>query len=838
MRSGDQNWVSVSRAIKVFGEPNRPADWFSQKNCALQYSDLLEKVETPKRKRGEREIETPGECIVKKLTQERIDELTKITEDCQQKHKKLKLYHDQVCSGSLDNELQTIWQQILDDKKKIKEDEEKHEKWLVEREATRQAAIASMKSAKIPAIPIAKQKKGNKQNRNLRRNSFQSDHGSESESITNSPMDGTIKLEPVVIEETSTSSSVPEEPTKPSPMPPVSPLLTSLLKNPSPATAHPGFGSLQSIILPPKEEPIEKLNLSSSPSAASKPTEEIPPKTYLSPSAGAPTLSRLLELPLTSPGKPLPPLPITSTISTPPPQTTENVIEVEVEVEEKPPLPLLPTSPVPPIDTTPSTETVELEQSTNEIKTEMEVVLEEEETIDKENITNDTAGTEELTISTEKIEELDSTPKPIEEPTVVEEIISFQDEQDVQTNVEIQEENEIEIAVQEDVPVVSETKEPEEEIKVKEEIEPSIEEKPEIPVEIEPPPPVVEPPIEIEEKPVVLREPSPERPPTKQIGTPKINRGKRERGFRRSSAAKHEKATPKVEDVPTEAVVENRETSDKEVKEKPVEKKPIEEKTRGRKPKRRRETKESSEDSNDVNLAKRKQPLRREKRKPESTQKRSRRFKPETSSSSDEDLKIETKEETVVKMEIPFDSIPNSPSSLSHSDDPDSLRDYKLWKKAIMLVWRSAANHKYANVFLHPVTDDVAPGYSSVVYRSMDLSQIKKSVESGAIKTTSEFQRDMLLMFQNAIMYNSSDHDVFHMAVEMQKEVQSHIQDFVTTQLMAQTTEAPKNLRRETRELSHKRTASSEFRDRVERSTPEVEGNKTKKRRTRAAEHD
>uniref|UniRef100_A0A3Q1C1K5 Bromodomain containing 8 n=1 Tax=Amphiprion ocellaris TaxID=80972 RepID=A0A3Q1C1K5_AMPOC len=48
MRSGDQNWVSVSRAIKPFSEPGRPPDWFSQKHCASQYSELLEATEAPK----------------------------------------------------------------------------------------------------------------------------------------------------------------------------------------------------------------------------------------------------------------------------------------------------------------------------------------------------------------------------------------------------------------------------------------------------------------------------------------------------------------------------------------------------------------------------------------------------------------------------------------------------------------------------------------------------------------------------------------------------------------------------------------------------------------------
>uniref|UniRef100_A0A665UTH2 Uncharacterized protein n=1 Tax=Echeneis naucrates TaxID=173247 RepID=A0A665UTH2_ECHNA len=48
MKSGDQNWVSVSRAIKPFAEPGRPPDWFSQKHCASKYSELLETTEAPK----------------------------------------------------------------------------------------------------------------------------------------------------------------------------------------------------------------------------------------------------------------------------------------------------------------------------------------------------------------------------------------------------------------------------------------------------------------------------------------------------------------------------------------------------------------------------------------------------------------------------------------------------------------------------------------------------------------------------------------------------------------------------------------------------------------------
>ena len=57
---------TVSRTIKYFAERPRPPDWFSQKNCAVQYNKLLEALEHPKRKRGEQE--TAVQAIVKNLT--------------------------------------------------------------------------------------------------------------------------------------------------------------------------------------------------------------------------------------------------------------------------------------------------------------------------------------------------------------------------------------------------------------------------------------------------------------------------------------------------------------------------------------------------------------------------------------------------------------------------------------------------------------------------------------------------------------------------------------------------------------------------------------------------
>ena len=38
---------------------------------------------------------------------------------------------------------------------------------------------------------------------------------------------------------------------------------------------------------------------------------------------------------------------------------------------------------------------------------------------------------------------------------------------------------------------------------------------------------------------------------------------------------------------------------------------------------------------------------------------------------------------------------------------------------------------RYANLFLHPVREDDAPGYRGVIHRPMDLSTIKRNIENG-----------------------------------------------------------------------------------------------------------
>ncbi|XP_046993371.1 bromodomain-containing protein 8 isoform X1 [Schistocerca americana] len=330
-RSGDQNWMSVSRSLRMFGEPNRPPDWFSQKNCAVQYSMLLENVETPKRKKrsekGEVHVETPGESIVRKLTNERIEELKLMMQEKRAAYLRLKEEVMQVRAGHADDRLPDMLREIEDEKKQKEKIAEAHEQWLREREEKKLDMERNWKPVSVPApsqSPVHRRKGGLPRPVGGRRSSSQSEHSSEADSPISEPLNVEI-----VGEEPPVDVKPPIAPM------PTSPLLTSLLKSPSPAP-NAQTSLLQQAITNRGSSPTITSLLSSSPAVpttvssslknlvsnalsgvAASVDHSLPSST--SPSAGAPTLSMLLEMPPNAPGQPLPELPTTASKPLPPP---------------------------------------------------------------------------------------------------------------------------------------------------------------------------------------------------------------------------------------------------------------------------------------------------------------------------------------------------------------------------------------------------------------------------------------------------------------------------------------------------------------------------------------
>lgn len=153
--SGDQNWITVSRTLKsVCGNGNgngsgnnngRPADWYSQKNCALQYGHLLESVEATKRKKRSSEssagvsspatVETPTELLLRRLTEERMAEIKAQMRTDQETYRRIQREIDSLQSDAVtEQELQDMWMEIEKEQEAERIEEMKLENRLRERE--------------------------------------------------------------------------------------------------------------------------------------------------------------------------------------------------------------------------------------------------------------------------------------------------------------------------------------------------------------------------------------------------------------------------------------------------------------------------------------------------------------------------------------------------------------------------------------------------------------------------------------------------------------------------------------------------------------------------------
>jgi hypothetical protein len=105
--------------------------------------------------------------------------------------------------------------------------------------------------------------------------------------------------------------------------------------------------------------------------------------------------------------------------------------------------------------------------------------------------------------------------------------------------------------------------------------------------------------------------------------------------------------------------------------------------------------------------------------------------------------------------------------SASAAPLPASLSNPKSFKKTIDLLFQSISNHRSSSIFQVPIRANEAPDYHDIVYRPMDLRTIKGRIRDGQISTVDEFERDVMLMFANALMYNDPESDVYQRTEEV-----------------------------------------------------------------------
>ncbi|XP_033632862.1 bromodomain-containing protein 8-like isoform X3 [Asterias rubens] len=620
IRSGDQNWVSVSRAIKPFGDPARPSDWFSQKNCACQYSALLETVDTPKRKRSERGevVDTPGDLIVRKMTKERIAELkTKLEEDKAQ-YQQLQKEIEQIQSGQIDDKLQSMWDEIQEQKRAA---EEAMEARKAAAELAKAAAAVKLPS-KLAFHSPHKRRPPTRAPRLVSRCQSETSQGDSVE------VDEDTSQTPV--KTTDESGAVPSD--------------TSVQHDKS-------ASAILTSLAAAKEQEQDALAILEADVPIDTDNDEAAERLL------AATASDLVEL--------LSPYPVDS-------PSSQSLDESSLPSQDTPT-----STPVP--------------------RVKEPLILKIEKGILK---TKEADRNLDLTAAVHSRGVIDKDDFRHTDPSSPDNTLSRDDTE-----------------------------------------------------------------IKVKKKATRGRPPNSQRKSTRRIQAP----------------TGEEDEFSHTDTPPT-----GRRTAGKDGAASAI-------------------ASLISEDSKDDTHS-----------------------EGEESDGLDKPSESDDLSASAGTLQSPYflESLPNSPASVSHSEEDHA---YKIWRKAIMLVWRAVASHKYANIFLHPVTDDIAPGYKSIVLRPINLMTIKKNIESGCIRTTDQFHRDMMLMFQNAIMYNNIDQHVHHIATIMQSDVEKQIEEFVSTQALVQQPDSTKMLRGR-----GKQGQVEEDRSRRSSTDTDTSG---KKRRTRSDEN-
>ncbi|KAK7137650.1 hypothetical protein R3I94_013335 [Phoxinus phoxinus] len=748
MRSGDQNWVSVSRAIKPFSESGRPPDWFSQKHCASQYSELLETTEAPKRKRGEKGevVETIEDVIVRRLTAERIEELKRLIKDTQEKYRKLKKEVDLIQAGHMDTKLEELWAEI-ELKKKQEEDEAEQKKRATEAAyQVRQAAKNTPK--RVPSVTVRSPPGAISPSMEV--SQPDTSQPMTEESCAGPMTQGVTVFMPVSEvtgsgpKESGLGALVDDSPQKkhlaPKATPPPSPLLSELLKKGSLIAASSRLVVEGDVATGLSNGSHVELHTS----ATTLPiNQDI--------TADAPTLSRLLESST----------PAQKPVSADPPKSPTVV----------PPAPghlSVPKTGAAAVAEGSGAEAVMAEAVMAGSSTPAEVEGKETELVEEDTVVSVSYMAHELDLETVGdiiaiIEEKVDDPVEALDAAAVEAALSLCEDPAVGGHPLTSPWESQSFKEEEPEPIVQQSAAP---VVTHSDPDPA-----DVPGEMEV---LVEEATETEAVDGGTGEAvTPVAPDAGQTLACEVKIEREGEGEGGMEEMQQEIRSPspavkcEVEDwVQPETVTPCLDSEDSSASAKDT--KEVKEEDGGSEVDvdEGMEMKECGDvDGEGAYLSEVDPPA----------------------SESEDGYGSHSQRYTTA------DSTASSPASSQFSmcsEDQEALQAQKIWKKAIMLVWRAAANHRYASVFLQPVSDDIAPGYHSIVHRPMDLSAIKKNIESGQIRTTAEFQRDIMLMFQNAVMYNSSDHDVYHMALEMQRDVLEQIQQFLATQLIMQTSES------------------------------------------------
>lgn len=97
-------------------------------------------------------------------------------------------------------------------------------------------------------------------------------------------------------------------------------------------------------------------------------------------------------------------------------------------------------------------------------------------------------------------------------------------------------------------------------------------------------------------------------------------------------------------------------------------------------------------------------------------------------------------------------SPPKSPQKVSYKSSAKPI-----YHNLFTYILRQIEKRDTNLFFAWPVTDYIAPGYSTIIKNPMDLYTIRKKIEQRAYETIAEMKSDVKLMCDNAMTYNQPD---------------------------------------------------------------------------------
>lgn len=97
----------------------------------------------------------------------------------------------------------------------------------------------------------------------------------------------------------------------------------------------------------------------------------------------------------------------------------------------------------------------------------------------------------------------------------------------------------------------------------------------------------------------------------------------------------------------------------------------------------------------------------------------------------------------------------------------DDDRESKVSKKFLMAVYNNLLKKKNASIFLRPITDEENELFKQVCRRPIDFQIIKRHIEDGTIRNATDFQRDLFLMCQNVILTFAANSSYVIMAKDL-----------------------------------------------------------------------